>query len=329
LRPGVSIEAANAELAAISRHLAHEHPDTNVGMEAGAVPLQGWLVGPVRRPLGILLAAAGLVLLIAVANVAHLRLARQAARQREYALRGCLGASRWRLVRRALVESLVLAGCGGALGALLAWRGTPLLVRLAGDYLPRASEVSVDAVAFSFAAAAALGAAILSGLSAARRGGGVDLERGLREGGRGGASRRERRVRQRLVAAEVALATVVVVGAVLLVRTVVALERVPAGFDPRGVVTATVTLPGASYPKEADLDAFVTRFLGAVRAQPGVQAAGLVSKLPLTDDSWSSDFAIAGRAREDFGIGVLHRELSPGYFAALRVPLVAGRAFRD
>ncbi len=329
LAPGVSLATANSELGALARELERTYPDTNQQMGVIASPLADYLVGGSRRPLALLFAAAGLVLLIATANVAHLQLARVTALGRDNAVRGCLGASRWRLLRRSLLDSLAQSTVGAVLGGALAWWATPVLVRLGSAYLPRPSAAHLDLVALAFAAALAVLTALLSGVSAAWQGARPDLEAAMRSGGRGGETRGRARIRQRLVAAEVALAVIVVVAALLLVRTLVALDRVDPGFEARGVTTAGIATPSTSYADEAALASFQQRLLARVRALPGVASAGLVRKLPLTEGSWSSDFAVEGRGREEFGVGVLHREATPGYFETMRVPRVAGRPFRD
>ena len=328
LAPGITQAQADAEMKRLAGQLEREYPETNTEMGAGASPLADYLVGSARRPLTLLFAGAGLVLLIAIANVAHLQLARLSAQLRDNAVRGCLGASRWRLVRRSLVESLTLSALGAAMGAVLAWRLVPVLVSLGREFLPRPSEVRVDLAALAFAAVLGVLTALLSGAAAAQRGARPDLERALREGGRAEARGRAR-LRQRLVAAEVALAVMVVAAAVLLVRTLVALGNVPPGFEPRGVTTATLALPALSYPDAPAFATFSRRLLAGVRALPGVESAGLVRSLPLTASHWSSDMAVEGRGPDDFGVDVIHREASDGYFETLRVPLLAGRLFRD
>ena len=325
--PGVTPEAARQELAAIAAELERRYPETNRLMGTTARPLADWLVGDLRRPLLVLFAAVALVLLIACVNVAHLQLARAADLQREHAVRGCLGASRWQLVRRSLVESLLLSLLGAAFGVGLAVIGTRWLVRLGETYLARGGAVTVDATVVGFAALLAITTAVLSGLAPALRGSGLDLDKTLRAGGRGGESRSRMRARQRLVAAELAFAVIVVVGALLLLRSLGALSRVDPGFEPIKVTTAAIMLPAASYPEQKDLASFYQRFERALAAIPGVEEAALTRGLPLTGDSWSSDFAVEGRGREEFGIEVVHREVTPRYFAALDVPLLEGSWF--
>jgi predicted permease len=242
-------------------------------------------------------------------------------------VRGSLGASRWQLARRALCESLLLSLLGGGLGVALAAVGTRSLVELGREFLPATGRVGVDGTVFAFAAALALAAAVLSGLAPALGGARVDLGGTLRSGGRAGEGRSAVRARQRLVAAELALAAVVVAGTLLLLRSMAALHGVDPGFSAAGVTTAAISLPAASYPDEASLTAFQERFLERVQALPGVERAALTRRLPLADTGWSSDFAIAGRGREEYGIEVLHAEVSAGYFDVMAVPLLAGATF--
>ena len=327
LAPGATLEGARQDLAAIAADLERRYPETNRLMKTTARPLADWLVGDLRRPLLVLFGAVALVLLIACANVAHLQLARAAARQRDDAVRGCLGASRWQLVRRSLAEALLLSLLGGAFGVGLALLGTRWLVRLGESYLARGGTVTVDAPVLGFAALLAVTTAVLSGLAPALRGARVDLDSTLRSGGRGGESRSRTRARQRLVAAELAFAVIVVVGALLLLRSLDALSRVDPGFEPVKVTTAAIMLPAASYPEQKDLASFYQRFTRSLAAIPGVEEAALTRGLPLTEDGWSSDFAVEGRGREEFGIEVVHREVTSRYFAALGVPLLEGDWF--
>jgi predicted permease len=329
LAPDATPASAAQELETLAAALEREHPATNTLMRTRVRPLGEWLVGDLRRPLLVLFAAVALVLLIASVNVAHLQLARGAARLRDDAVRGCLGASRWQLLRRAVVEALLLSALGGALGAGLAVLGTRWLVRLGETYLERGGDVTVDGAVLAFAGLLAVVTAVLSGLAPARRASRPELETALRAGGRAGESRAGQHGRQRLVAAELALAGVVLVGSLLLVRTMAELTEVDPGFRAAGVTTVPVGLPGGLYPDDAALTTFYGRFVRGVEAIPGVEAAALTNDLPLTQTSWSSDFAVEGRGREDFGVEVLHREVTPGYFAALGVPVLAGEPFTE
>jgi predicted permease len=325
LAPGATAENASAELATIAADLERRHPETNSRMGAGASLYSRWLTGDARRPLGLAFVAVAMVLVVTCANVAHLLLARATEREQEQAVRGCLGASRWRLVRRAVAEQSLLGLTGGTAGLLLARLGLPPLLEMGGSGLPRLDAVRVGGIVFGFTLALALVAALGSGIAPALRDRRSSLEERLRHAGRGGVSRRQVRIRQALLAAEVTFAVVVVAGAALVVRSFVALVRVDAGFDPENVVTAQISLPADRYPGRREIGAFAARLVDRVRAIPGVESAGLVRGLPTTSQGWTSDFAVAGRGREEFGVGVRHREVSEGYFETLRVPLLAGR----
>jgi putative ABC transport system permease protein len=328
LRSGASLEQARVELEAVAARLEQKYPETNRLMGAGVTGLQEWIVGPTRLPLLVLLGAVGLLLLVACANVANLTLARAAERAREMAIRGALGASRGWLVRQGLAESLLLAGLGALAGLVLGSWGTEALVRMAPAEVPRLEEVRLDGRLLLFTAGAAMLSALLFGLVPALRGARPDLEEALKGGGRSGTQGRGRfRSRAVLVAAEVALALMLAVGAGLLIRSFARLRQVEPGFDPRGVLSAQVSLPGVRYGEEAQQAEFYGRLLERIEATPGVQAAGVASKLPLTLPGWSSDFSVEGRPAGEHGIEVVHRQVSPGYFRTLRVPLLRGRVF--
>ncbi|MBL8113288.1 MAG: ABC transporter permease, partial [Acidobacteria bacterium] len=326
LAPSATLEGARRELSAIAARLEKQYPDTNTLMGAGARPLHDYLVGDTRRPLLLLHAAVALVLLIACANAAHLHLARSAARTREMAVRGCLGASRGRLIRQAFLESSLLAVAGGGFGLLIARFGIPALLAKVPKGLPRLSEISLDGSVLLFTAALAAVTVLLAGIAPALEGARTDLDAVLRSVVRG-ESRSRARTRDLLVALEVALAVTVLAGAALLVRSLDRLTRVNPGFDATNVVTARLSLPGTGYRDEAAVSAFTDRLLAEVRAVPGVESAGIVRALPLTGSGWTSDMAVEGRGREDFGIEISHREITPGYLATLRVPVLEGRDF--
>ena len=331
LAPGVTPEEADARLEAIAGRLEAEYPETNRLMGAGLTPLHEWVVGDTRRPLLVLLAAVGVLLAIACVNVANLQLARATARRPELAVRGCLGAGRGRLVRQLLAESGLLALAGGAAGVALGFAGTRALLALAPADLPRTGEVRFDGVAVGFALAVTALAALASGLAPALRASAAEPAAALggsSEGtGRATGGRRGQRGRSALVVAELALAVVLVAGAGLLARSLLLLGRVDPGFRAEGVITAGLNLPETRYSENADVVGLFDRALARIRALPGVEHAGAVSSLPLDGTTFTSDFAIEGRDREDYGVDVHRRFLSPGYFEALGVPVVAGRAF--
>jgi putative ABC transport system permease protein len=330
LTDGVPPEQAAAELDAVTAQLEREHPELDGLMAAGMSPLQDFLLGDTRTPLLILLGAVGLMLLIACANVGNLLLVRASARRRALAVRAALGASRGRLVRQMLTESVVLAALGGAGGIFLGVAGTGLLERLQPAGLLRVTSFPVDGGVIAFAVAVTAGAAILFGTFPAflaRRAGPGEA---LREAGRsGGAGREARRVVSGLVVAEVALAALLVLGAGLLVRSITELRQVDPGFDPEGVVAITLNVPGARYPRPEHVIPFYEEVLARVRALPGVASAAASSTLPLRNRGYTSDFFIAGRAADEYGTEVLRRSVTPGYFETMGVPLLAGRRLTE
>jgi putative ABC transport system permease protein len=331
LRPGVAPGELQAELAAIGAARARELPRTNTGLSARAVSFREEAIGPLGSTLLVFSAAVALVLLIACANVANLVLARAESRSRELAVRSAIGAARGRLIRHLMAENLVLALAGGALGALLAWFGVPLLVRLDVRSLPRAEAVRVDGGVLLFAIAAAAATALLFGGWPAWRTSLVNLNEALRAEGRGVASSfRRHRFRPALVVAEVALGCLLLTGAGLLIRSLSGLLRVEPGFRADNLLTMMVMLSDPDYQQSETrrLDYF-DALLERLRAIPGVQSAGAVSTIPLYEFSSSTGFWLddgaprepVSRRRANF------RVISPGYLETMGIPLRAGRIF--
>ena len=327
LAPGASPEQAAVQLREVAARLEIEHPVLNKAMGAGLTPLHEFLVGDTRRPLLILLGAVALLLLIACANVGNLLLVQAAGRERETALRVALGAGRFRLVRQALTESLVLSVIGGAAGLVLGWWGTRTLAALQPDGMLRVSTFALDwsVLAYVFAVTAASG--LLFGIAPAIWSGRRLPADALREGARGSDGKHMRRWGDMLVVGEVAIAVLLTIGAGLFVRSFRELRRVDPGFDPAGLVAVPVSLPGSRYDSGYKVAAFQAELVTRVRALPGVEGAAVVRALPLTAPSWSSDFIAAGRPAAEFGTEVLHREASPDYFRTMGVPVLRGREF--
>ncbi len=329
LRPGVSLQQASAEMNAIARRLTELYPVTNTDKGVRLAPLHQQAVGKARTALLVLLGAVGFVLLIACANVANLLLARAAGRQKEMAIRAALGASRWRVVRQLLTESLLLAISGGAAGLLLAWWGVDLLLAIAPDNLPRAYDIRLDTRVAGFTLLVSLVTGIVFGLLPALQASKIDLGETLKEGGRDAAGLLRRRLRGFLVVSEVALAFVLLIGAGLLIRSFARLTEVDPGIDPRGVLTMDIMLPFAKY-KDGRSVAFFQQTLERVRALPGVEAAATVFPLPLSGGNASSGFAIEGRpspTEQTFIAGF--RLISPDFFKTFRVPLIKGRVLAE
>jgi putative ABC transport system permease protein len=330
LKPGVTIEQARADMDAVTGVLAQQYPVTNSNHSASVEFLHEDMVGSIRPALLVLLAAVACVLLIACANVSNLLLARATAREKEIAIRSALGASRGRLVRQLLTESLVLSLAGGALGLLLAVWGKDLLVALGPASLPRAQEITIDGSVLGFTLLIAVATGIVFGLVPAFQAARIDLNEALKDGGRSpGAGPGRRGLRDALVVSEIALSLVLLVGAGLMIRSFVRLVQVDPGFDARNVLTAQVALPDAKYPERPQVAAFFERALERVRASPGVESASLITPLPLTGDGWQSDFRIEGRPipdRGEFPNTDIHL-VGADYFQAMGVPLVRGRGF--
>ena len=330
LRPGVSVAQAREDLETIAGQLSKEYPETNATMGAGLTPLDEWTAGDVRPTLLILLGSVGLVLLVACANVASLQLARGALRRRELAVRSALGAARGRLCRQLLTESLALAAVGGAAGLALGAFGVRALLALSPGDLPRLSEIGLHGPVLAFAVAVTLATGLLFGLAPALSAARAPAERALRAGGRSGtAGQRDQRARSVLVVSEIALAAVLVVAAGLLLRSFGVLLRVDPGFHAEGVMAVNLSLPRAGYAQTEQVTGFYRNLLDRTRALPGVVSAGLTDGVPLEGPGWTGDFAIEGRAREDFGVEFRHRKATPDYFTTLGVPIVAGRGFTD
>ena len=329
---GRTMEAANAELQTVARRLQTQFPETNTTMFAGMGPLQDFLVGSTRTPLLVLLGATAFLLLIACANVANLMLVRAAAREREIVLRRALGAGDVRVIRQTLTESLVLSAIGGAAGLAVGWYGTRVLVALQPKGLFNAEDVRADSRVFFFVLAVTVLSGILFGVGPAIWNRRRVPAAALREGTRGAAgSPRLRAWGNALVVAEVAVALVLSIGAGLLARSFWRLTSESPGFDPKGVFVASLYVPDVRYDTPEKVLPFYRDLLTRTRALPGVESAALVLVPPLagTGSSWTSDFSVAGRAPDQFGREVTHRDVSPDYFRTMRVPLIAGRDFTE
>jgi putative ABC transport system permease protein len=330
LRQGVPLDRAQQEMTTIMGRLESQYPASNAGWGAEVVGLREQMIGEIRPALLVFMGAVGLVLLVACANVANLMLARAAGRSREVTIRSALGASRKRLAGELLLESMLLALLGGALGLLLALWGVEGLRALGPDTLPRVDEIALDLRVLGFALALSLLTGLLFGLAPVWRIAGRDLHGGLAGGGRGVAgSTGIHRARSALVLGEVALAFVLLAGASLLVRSFERLQRVDPGFAADRVLTARVTLPRLAYPEEERWLAFGRDLLARTEAEPGVRSAALVSDAPLGDSPPYFSFAIQGGetpppgAVQDAAVFTA----SPSYFETLRIPLVRGRLF--
>jgi predicted permease len=325
LRSGVDVAQATAELEVIAKRLEQAYPQDNAGWGATVVPLRDEIVRNFRTTLVVLLAAVGLVLLIACANVGNMLFTRALARRKEIAIRAALGASRGRVLQQLLTEAVVLALLGGGAGLLLAHTGLDAGASLLAGQVPRADEIRVDGRVLLFALGASILTGLLAGIVPGLRAGRADLTDALKEGGRGEGAVGIR-TRRLLVVGEVALSVVLLMGAAVTLRSLHALRTVDAGFDPSGVLTMSVNLPATRYETPARRAAFFDAALERLRALPGVEAAGAIDDLPLVGGS-VQPIVVAGRPellpREQPTVQV--RALTPGYLAAMSIPVLRGR----
>jgi putative ABC transport system permease protein len=333
LKPGVSLAQAQSEMDGIADGLAKQFPQADTGWEVVLVPLHEQMVGGIRPALLILFGAVGFVLLIACANVANLQLARATARHRELAVRAALGASRWRLARQFLTESLLIAVLGGVAGVLLAQWAVALLLEVAPRSMTELQSVHIDLRVLAFTGALVLLTGTLFGLAPAAEALRRDVNDALKEEGRSaGQGARGGRLRRILVVAETAMALVLLIGAGLLIRSFERLQKVSPGFDPRGLLTVKVELPRQRYAKPEQRLAFPRQLLERVRALPGVEAASGNAFLPFTGLGSATGFFVVGRptppALSDLP-NVDVRVIEPDYFQTMRIPLIRGRFFNE
>jgi len=326
LKPGVGLGSARAEMETVTRALERIYPGTN--RDVTVTPLRDLVVGDVRPALLVLLGAMAFVLLLACANVGHMLLARGAVRQREMTIRTALGASRGRVVRQLLTESLLLGVGGGILGLALAGAGVRALVALGGGGLPRADEIGLDARVVCFTLLVSLATGLLFGLAPAVRATGTTVSESLHEGGRTlTGSARQHRMRDLLVASEFALALVLLTGAGLAIRTFVALRDIDPGFSPRGVVSMVISFAGSAEAPPGQRVSFVEQLLDRVRTLPGVERVSAINHAPLVGDQWGLSFYIEGRSVPKIGEApaATYRVVVPGYFATMSIRMIAGR----
>jgi predicted permease len=328
LRPGVTLEQANADLSSISHALAAEYPKSNSHAGMGARSQLEDLVGDTRTPLLVLFGAVGLVLLIACANVANLLLARSSGRAREIAIRAALGASRGRVIRQLLAESLALSLAGAALGIAAASSSLTAILGLYPSNLPRAQEISIDYRVLLFTAGLAIATGIVFGLAPAFQVSKPNLSEAMREGGRSStAGRGHNRLRSGLVVAETALGVTLLIGAGLLIRSFNRLSHADLGFNPAHVLTASFDLSETRYNPDQQ-DRFVQELFSRIRVLPGVTSAAGAIPLPLNDDRFVVSFNLldhpvpeANEPSSGFYV------VAPGFFETMQIPLVRGRTF--
>jgi putative ABC transport system permease protein len=327
LAPGVTMAQAERELRAVAVAMQAEHPTTNAGMDAGLTPLHQFLVGDRRLPVVVLLGAVGLLQLIACANIANLLLVRGIQRRQEMAIRAALGAGRGRLAWTVMFEAGCLAIAGALLGTVAASHGVALLAAMRPEGFP-ALTPHLDARVLGFTVVLSIASAILFGAYPALVSSRADVRAGLVAGGRSGTGGRSGQVTAHaLTALEVALAVMLVSGAGLMVRNIMRLRQVDPGADLEHVLTFDLAPPRGTYTDEMARSRFATRILERIEQVPGVVAAGAGRSVPFGGHGWSSDFTIEGWPVDRFGVEVRHREVTPGYFRALRIPLKQGELF--
>jgi predicted permease len=331
LKPGVTLEQARSEMGVLARGLSGQYPDTNTEVGVKVVSYKEQVVGDARLSLLLLLGAVGFILLIACANVANLLLGRAAARRKEMTIRAALGASRGRVIRQLLTESVLLSLAGGGLGLLLAHWGLDLLAALQPTNIPRLAELSIDRRVLLFASALSLLTGVAFGLAPALLASKPELNDALKEGvkGTGGGSGRQR-LRSLLIVSEIALSLVLLVGAGLMIKSFWRLMQVDPGFNPENTLTAVVSLPVSRYAETDRQIAFFQQAVERVGNLPGVEAAGVTTDIPLFGGS-STGFDVEGRPPAAPGQRpmVEFRSVSPDYFRAMGISLVRGRTFNE
>ena len=332
LRSGIAVEQAQAQMDTVAQRLAEQYPRTNAKLGIRVVPLQEKVVGPIRPMLLVLLGTVTFVLLIACANVANLLLTRAMGRQKEIALRIAIGASRARLLRQLLTESLLLASIGGIAGLALAQQGVRLLSNLLPPgSMPRQREIGFSLATFLFTAAAAIVTGVVSGLAPAWQFSLPGLNERLKEGGRGASQGNHRSAHGLLISVEVALALVLLVGAGLMVRTFLNLQTVDPGFRPHNLLTLTVSLAGTPREKPEDRTILFQRISDRLAQLPGVSAVSAINHLPIGGDVWTLGYKIPGRPESEpgEGLGAVYRVVRTRYFETMGLAVLRGRDFTE
>ena len=332
LKPGVSVAQAQAAMDTIALQLEQQYPKSNAGWGVRLRTFYDWLVPePIRRSMLVLFAAVGLVLLIACANVANLLLARASSRQREMAVRAALGASRARVMRQLLTESLLLAALGGLAGALLALWATNIIKASATLNIPRLDETRLDVRVLGFTFIVSLLTGLIFGLAPAWQASKLDLNKTLKEGGRSSSGARQR-LRAALVIGEVALALVLLLGAGLMIRSFMHLQNAPLGFAPENVLAMQINLPASKYAENAPRVDFFNQLLERLRTAPGVTDAAAVTQLPLfSGSSWAMEVTLEGQAAasSEAKLSAATFAATPHYFHTMGIPLLQGRDFTE
>jgi putative ABC transport system permease protein len=330
VKPGVTAERAASDLATVAARLQQQYPDTNTGWGVIVDGLHDRVVEDFRPALFILVAAVIFVLLIACANVANLLLGQAAARQKEMALRSALGASRRRLIRQLLTESVLLAVVSGVIGLCIAFWGNSLFVSLLPANVPRADQIGVNRWVLAFTLAISILTGVVFGLIPALSASKPDLNETLKEGGRSGTGGVRQRVRSLLVVVELALALMLLINAGLMIKSLLRIREVKTGFNPSNVLTMQIALPRARYGEDAQSNAFYQQLYERVKGMPGAVSAGLVSSLPLGGSNVYVFFTAEGHENDGENRAPARRlAVSPGYFRTMEIPVVKGREFTE
>jgi putative ABC transport system permease protein len=332
MKPGVTLQRARAEMDTIAARLAQQYPEDNLRIGSVVNPLHEEVVGDIKPALLVLLGAVSFVLLIACANVANLLLARAAVRQKEIALRLALGASRSRLTRQFLTESVLLAMLGGGVGLIFAIVGLRVLKTFIPDTISQADSISIDAKVLAFTALVAVVTGLVFGLAPATLASNFSLNETLKEGGRDAAGGSKGvRLRGLLVIVEVAVSFVLLIGAGLLINSFLHLRNLDPGFRADHLLTAKIEMSEVKYPDGEHRMPFLDEVVRRVSALPGVQSAAIAANLPLTYNGDSMYVGVEGipDPPPDQQIDVIYRAIGPGYFATMGIPLVRGRDFND
>ncbi|HWX40199.1 MAG TPA: ABC transporter permease [Blastocatellia bacterium] len=336
LKPGVSIKQAQAELNSIALENERLHPETNTGLGVKVVGLRESYTGDIRPALLVLLAAVGFVLLIACANVANLLLVRASSRQKEISIRVALGASRMRLVRQMLTESLLLSGAGGGLGLAFTFAAVKPLAaifpnNIANLNIPIVEKIPVDTKVLAFALAVSLLTGLVFGIVPSLKSARPDLNEGLKESGRSATASRGRMFRSVMAVFEIAMALVLLVGAGLMIRSFARLQSGKLGFDPQNVLSLEALLPQNKYATPEKRQAFVEQVLQRLEALPGVRSAGATNYLPLSGFWGTLTFTVEGRPLPAPGEEpeADNRVATPRYFQTMSIPVLKGREFTE
>lgn len=332
LKPSISIDQARTGMEIVSARLDQQYPETNAGWGVTIIPLHERFVGDVRPAMLFLLGAVAFLLLIACANVANLLLVRAISRQKEIAIRKALGASRRRLIRLFLTESVVLALIGGVLGSLLALWGINILIALSPGNIPRIGEARLDMLALGFTLAVSLLTGIIFGLAPAIEASNPDLIESLKEGSKNASQGSGNgRIRSLLMISEVSMTLILIICAGLMIKSFLRLQQVNAGFNPERVLTTELALPRLKYREPHQALSFYNEVIRRVESLPGAQAVATVSAVPLGTGISILNLEIEGRPQlsADHVIGAESQVVSPSYFRAMGIPLLKGRLFAD